>query len=383
MGGRFEVVVIGGGPAGSVAARCIAETGRSVILLEKHLFPRERLCGEFLSGEAVEAIRGLGLENAFQALGANPLTTFTLLPGKAGPVRSPLGFTGYGIRRGALDAMLLDAAAAQGVMILQPAEAIAVERDRDGFLVRYKTGRQHRSLRGAWVVGAYGKNSPLDRLLSRPFAGVRTGFTGIKFHLPAELLEDLPHHEIVIALGPDMYCGISHVDHGTATLCCLEHRAAGDAPARARVDGLVRRNPELARMVTSRALRFLRQAPIYGTGNIFFGERAAVEEGVLMIGDAAGVIAPLAGDGIGMALEQARLLGKLFAEWQPAKGGGRPLAERYRRESSRLFARRRRVALLCQQLALTGMLRPAVTPLLSFAPGLLRAAIRATRGRIS
>ncbi len=382
MAGRCEVVVIGGGPAGSVAALCIAQTGRSVILLEKRPFPRETLCGEFLSGEAVASIRGLGLDNAFRALRANPLTTFRLLPGTAGPVRSPLGFTGYGIRRGAFDAMLLDAAAAHGVEILQPAEAIAVERDRGGFLVRYTMGRQRHVIRGAWVVGAYGKNSPLDRLLLRPCAGARTGFTGIKFHLPAELLEHLPHQEITIALGRDMYCGISHVDHGTATLCCLERRA-GDAPARARVSELARRNPEFARMVTPAALRFLRQAPIYGSGNIFFGARAPVAEGVLMIGDAAGVIAPLAGDGIGIALEQARLLGRLFAEWQPGTGGGRPMAERYQRESSRLFERRRRVALLCQRLALTEMLRPAVTPLLSAAPGLLRAAIRATRGRIS
>ncbi len=382
MADRFDAVVIGGGPAGSVAARCIAQTGRSVILLEKLPFPREKLCGEFLSAEVVAALRGLGLEKSFLALRANPLTGLTLLPGKGGPVRSPLGFTGYGIRRAAFDAMLLDAATADGVNVLQPAEAIGIERDGDGFLLQYSAGRQHHSLRAAWVVGAYGKDSPLDRVLLRPFTGVRTGFTGIKFHLPVELLDDLRPREIVIALGPNMYCGVSLVDHETATVCCLERRAAGAKPARAQVRELALGNPDFGRLVTPEALQYLLQAPIYGAGNIFFGRRAAVEEGILMVGDAAGVIAPLAGDGIGMALEQARLLGGLFAEWRPGKEERKVLAERYRQGSANLLVRRRRVALLCQRLALTGMLRPCVTPLFSFAPGLLRATIRATRGRV-
>lgn len=380
MADGYDVVVIGGGPAGAVAGRCIAQTGRSVALLEKHPFPRETLCGEFLSEEVVTTIRDLGLETAFFALRPNPLTTFTLLPGRGGPVRAPLGFTAYGVRRGKFDAMLLDAASASGVKILQPAEVTGVERNRDGFLVRFRTEGKSRTLQSTRVVGAYGRNSPLDRSLRRPFAGVRTGYTGVKFHIPAELLENIQRQEIMIALGPEMYCGISHVGDGTATVCYLERRSRGASPSRERVWELAHANSDVARVITPVVRTYLLQTPIYGAGNIFFGARDVVENGVLMVGDSAGVIAPLAGDGIGIALEQARLLGKIFADVHTGREGRTSLEGRYMRESQRLLTARRRVALLCQHLALTKVFRPIVSPLFASTPGLLRAAIYATRG---
>ncbi len=381
MAGRFDVVVIGGGPAGSVAGRCIAEAGYSVVLVEKHVFPRETICGEFLSGEVVASIRELGLEAAFQALRPNRLTTFTLLPGKGGPVRAPLGFSAYGIRRGKFDAMLLGAAAAGGVEILQPAEVTGVERSGDGFLVRFMEEKRAGTILSSWVVGAYGRSSPLDRFLRRPFAGIRTGYTGVKFHVPAGLLENIGQTEIMIALGPGVYCGVSHVDEGTATVCYLTRRTGEGAPSRGVLRNLARWNRDFGLVVTSEALTFLLQTQVYGTGNIFFGTRDVVEDGVLMVGDSAGVIAPLAGDGIGSALQQARLLGDLFAERLPGRRGRNSLAERYRRESSRLLAARRTVARVCQNLAMTRMVRPTVAPLFKSVPGLLQATIKATRGR--
>ncbi len=379
MADRFDVVVIGGGPAGSVAGRCIAAAGFSVGLLEGRRFPREAVCGEFLSPEVLETIHGLGLEGAFRALCPNPLRTFTLA-GNGAEIRVPLGFTAYGVRRGKFDALLLAAAVAGGVNVLQPAEATGIERNREGYTIRYREGRRDRELQCAWVVGAYGRSSPLDRALGRSFVGARTGFTGVKFHVPAEAVENLRPEEIMIALGEGIYCGVSHVGDGAATICYLERRTNGIPSSRERIWELARRNYNFARVVTPATRKILQKARVYGTGNIFFGTRRVVEDGVLMVGDAAGLIAPLAGDGIGIAMEQARLLGDLFAGMQGGKGERNALAERYKRESSKLLASRRRVALLCQQAALSKMLRPMIGPLVTLVPGLLRAAIRSTRG---
>src|SRR5512140_1867929 len=140
MDSEFDVVVIGGGPAGSVAARSIAAAGYSVALLEKQSFPRETLCGEFLSLEVTDIIRRLGLETAFHALQPNPLTTVTLYAGKSRSVSARLGFTAYGMKRGKFDAMLLSAAKTQGVVVHQPADVAAIDRTEDGFAVRYSTG---------------------------------------------------------------------------------------------------------------------------------------------------------------------------------------------------------------------------------------------------
>ena len=122
--------------------------------------------------------------------------------------------------------------------------------------------------------------------------------------------------------------------------------------------------------------------PVYGTGNLFFGHRGPVASGVLMVGDSAGLIAPLAGDGIGIAVQQGRLIGRLFAEIHPAPEERESFCKRYRRDSTALFARRRRFALICQHIALSAAIPPGIVPLLAWTPGLLKTAIRFTRGDV-
>ena len=382
MTDRFDVVVVGGGPAGSVAARSLAAAGYSVALLEKQRFPRETLCGEFLSAEVAQTISDMGLESEFQALRPNPLKTFTLLPDRSRPISSSLGFTAYGVKRGAFDAMLLEAAGRAGVTIIQPAEVTGVERDQQEFVVACKYHREERTYRSRWVIGAYGKSSPLDKRLGRSFAGTRTGYTGFKYHIPAGMIENLGNDEIAIALGPRIYCGISRVGGETVTLCALERREKGDVSSRERLGALARANPSFARLVTPAVLNILANLSPYGTGNLFFGTRVPVVNGVLMAGDSAGLIAPLAGDGIGIAMQQGRLIGRLFAEVHPRPDERESFYETYRRESAMLFAHRKRIALLCQRIALSEAMRLAVTPVLALAPGLLKAAVRETRGRV-
>ena len=380
MSEHFDVTVVGGGPAGSVAARSLAAAGYSVALLEKQRFPRETLCGEFLSAEVAQTISDMGLEREFQALRPNPLKALTLLPDRSRPIGSSLGFTAYGVKRGAFDAMLLEAAGRAGVTIFQPAEVTGIQGDQKEFVVAYKDRGEERACRSPWVIGAYGKSSPLDKRLGRSFAGTRTGYTGFKYHIPAGMIEGLGNDEIAIALGPRMYCGISHVGGETVTLCALARREKGDVPSRERFGALARANPSFAKLVTPAVLSALADLAPYGTGNLFFGPRDPVVNGVLMAGDSAGLIAPLAGDGIGIAMQQGQLIGRLFAELNPRPEERESFYETYRRESAALFAHRKRIALLCQRIALSEAMRLAATPVLALAPGLLRAAVRETRG---
>ena len=371
MDDRFDVVVIGGGPAGSVAALSIAREGFSVALLEKQAFPRETLCGDLLSGDAADSIGRLGIDSYFRSLSPSPLTIFTLLTGGNRRVSTPLGATAFGVKRGEFDSMCLDAARVEGVTVIQPAEVLGIEGNRDGFVVRYRIDRQTALVRTPWVIGAYGRSSPLDRHLSRRNAGARTGFTGVKFHVPSGMLRDLRKEEVAVALGPGMYGSVHHVGDETATVCFFERRTKGDPPSVERLWDLAHMNPGFARILTPRVLTFFLKTPIYGTGNLFFGRRETVEGGVLMVGDSAGVMAPLSGDGVGAALRQGILLGKLFADERANRRGREALVQTYHRESERLFRGRNRRALLRQRLALSKTLRPLVSPLLALAPGLL------------
>jgi flavin-dependent dehydrogenase len=282
--------------------------------MERRPFPRETLCGEFLSHEVIDIIRDFGLVRGFLDLSPTPITRFSLCPDR-GPVFSEsLGFTAYGLKRGTFDQFLLNAAIGQGVHVLQPAEAERVVRRGNGFEVGCRLNDATQTIQSRWCIGAYGKASSLDRQLIRPFAQTRTRLNGIKFHVPSAALAGMNADEIRIFTGPNMYCGVNPVEGGSTTICFLERRKGNDVAPRARLRELAAANKHFASIFSGQAISAIDEAPIYGAGNIYFGRRNVIENGVFMVGDAARVISPLAGDGIGMALQSSQLIGELFRE---------------------------------------------------------------------
>jgi 2-polyprenyl-6-methoxyphenol hydroxylase-like FAD-dependent oxidoreductase len=287
------------------------------------------------------------------------------------------------MKRGRFDLMLLEAAIAHGVTLLQPAEVEAIMPERGSWTVHCRTATQLLELHTRWTVGAYGRSSRLDRVLGREFAGKHTGLNGIKCHLPATSLSLFTPDEIFLCAGQGLYCGINHVGMDEATLCFLEQRTTGDDPPHARIRHLTEINPGFARIVTADALHVLDNARILGSGNIFFGHRRVVEQGVFMVGDAAGVVAPLAGDGIGMALQGAVLLGRILTDERTARSTPGAAGQRYQREWDRLFRTRMRVALWLQRMLLSANGQRTASTLLRSFPSLLDVAVRWTRDEIS
>jgi flavin-dependent dehydrogenase len=205
---------------------------------------------------------------------------------------------------------------------------------------------------------------------------------GVKFHIPSDTLDGVNADEIRIFTGPNMYCGINQVNGGVATVCFLERRRGDDVSPRARVKNLASVNKHFAGIMTAQAMAAIDRAPIYGSGNIFFGTREVVENGVLMVGDAARVISPLAGDGIGMALQSSQLLGSLFLERIEKKPDPLWLESEYRTRWKRTFTSRVRAAAVLQHVMLSSPLRYISSSLLALSPSLLRAAIATTRSTL-
>jgi menaquinone-9 beta-reductase len=376
----FDAAIIGGGPAGSAAALFLRRSGYTVCLIEKKLFPRETLCGEFISKEVTDGLTGLGLFGAFVKLAPNPITILQLHDARGRSVEADLGFTGYGITRGTFDHFLLSEAQQKGACIIQPAEVSEITRSGERFTVRCLCGSGEREIIASRVIAAYGRQNILDKRLHRNFTGSRSHLNGVKFHLDRSECPGVDARAIHLFTGAQMYCGVNAVNESKVTVCYLEKREAGDENPRRRLQRFAAENASFRNSFTDRFARACDEVPLYGTGNIYFGRKDVVCDGIFMAGDAACVIAPLAGDGMGMAFQNARLLAEVFDAQRARSLDAHSTEALYRRRHRTLFDRRLRIARSIQSILLSPALRTAGVSAVHAVPGLLPAFVSLTRG---
>jgi flavin-dependent dehydrogenase len=310
-GPAWDALVVGAGPAGSAAASVLASRGARVLLVEKDRFPREKVCGEFLAAEALPSLERLGARDALEALGPERIGegSLHLASGAAVPFRLPE--PAIGISRRALDALLAGRAVAAGAQARFETRVRGIEGDPEsGFRVRFAGDGD--DSRARIVIGAWGRWDALDRDLDRRFLrrarffGWNRGFEG-----GAPLLTG----RVRLYLYPGGYCGLSRVEGGEVNLAGVVsetvHRRLGGG-----WDSVLRHarqsNPAL-----DRDLATLSPGPreFLGTVPVIFTAKPPVENGMLMVGDAAGVLDPFSGQGQAAALASGVLAGDTAAEF--------------------------------------------------------------------
>ena len=132
---HYDVAIIGGGPAGSIAAIYLSRFGLEVCLIEKKKFPRDVLCGEFLSQEVTALLKDLKLFDEFLELSPVLISRFKSVNESGTEIRSNLSFPAYAVKRSYFDNFLLNEAINSGVKVYQPAEADFIGREDNKFLV--------------------------------------------------------------------------------------------------------------------------------------------------------------------------------------------------------------------------------------------------------
>lgn len=376
----YDIAIIGGGPAGSTLALYLARIGFQVCLVEKRIFPRETLCGEFLSREVIRILEDLQLTNEFLSHKPNPITSFRFCPEDSQTISTNLKFTAYGLKRGAFDAMLLNQARCAGATVYQPMTASEIKRIENGYSV-FLTGAEGNVCVGCkFVVCAYGKSNALDKTLGRHTANSKTGMVGVKYHIPQKYFRTLPDHEIRIYSGHNMYCGVSNVNDATVTLCFLKERSASDSHPREQVASLRETNRHFYELISADIIEMLPSFPIYGTSDVYFGTKKLVFNGMFMIGDAAQVIAPLAGDGIGIAMENAHMLASLLDEHRKNNWSAQNLENMYTERWRSSFHKRLITARRIQKVLFSEQGKKISGVVLSMFPSLLHYFIEHTRG---
>ena len=366
----YDVIVAGGGPAGTSAAVHLATRGARVLLLERERFPRAKLCGEFISPECLGHFARLGvLEEMKEAGGARVgETKFFARSGRR--VGVPSAWFGketgggeaasgaLGLSRAEMDQRLMLRASAVGVEVLEEAQVAGLLFEDAGRVrgVRVEWQGEALELRAHVTIDATGRARALARRVETAKGNAGQKATAARGASPKRMplvafkahLENVGGEESVceIYFYRGGYGGLSRVENGLSNLCFIV--AARDVRAhRSDAERVMR---EIV-MSNSRAAETLRGARVssewLAVALESFGRRELVPaDGLLMVGDAASFIDPFTGSGMLMALESGELAGACVTRSLPdLRAGGMfaSLAEDYRARYRERFERRLRV----------------------------------------
>lgn len=297
----FDAAIIGGGLAGTMAASVLARAGQRVLLLEAGTYPRARVCGEFLSPEARPLLRNISFTAQLDALRPVQIDTVGITSRYGSPWRAPLPAPGMGVSRYALDAALADHAAGCGAELHTQTRVTGLTGDlTHGFNLTAQTPTGARTFNSRVVIGAYGKHGGLDRVFARPAVASGSAYVGLKQHLRGPQMG--AHLELFVF--PGGYVGVSMVEDGTANISLIVRqtvfqRVSAAGGIEAFIAWMRAQNPALDTVMRGAETVYPAWLSI---AQVTVQPKRALEGDVLLAGDAAGMIAPLAGDGMAMAL---------------------------------------------------------------------------------
>ena len=310
-----DIQVIGGGLAGLVSSILLSRYGRSVVLFEKRQYPFHRVCGEYISNETLPFLREHGLfPDKFKPETISRLQ-LTSVNGRSAEINLQLG--GFGISRYTFDNFLYEIALDNGVNIIhENVEEIDLNKARV-------------------TICAHGKRSRLDHTLNRNFIHKRSPYVGVKHHVRI----DHPHRLIALHNFKNGYCGISNVEDGKTNICYLTHRSnlKKNGNIEKMQENVLFKNPFLKNIFNRAEFLFDKPEVI---NEISFATKEPLKDHMLMIGDAAGMITPLCGNGMAMAIHSAKIVSEWAHRFLSGEVTRSAMETGYAKEWSNTFARR-------------------------------------------
>jgi len=358
----FDVAIIGGGLAGCNAAITLSQRSRRVLLLEAKPYPHSKVCGEFLSPECISLFAESDFLPALQQL--NPVTIKTVRitapDGSAWKTEFPV--PALGISRFALDAAFARYTVQNGVEVREGVRVTEIGGNlRDCFSLTAQTPQGTQTFQAAAIIAAHGKRSALDRHLNRAFLNRPQPYVALKRHFKGL---PLPNH-IDLHVFRGGYCGMSEVEDGVTNVCLLVRQdvfQTASKESHPSIEGFIHwmcsQNPHLRDW-------FAQAVPVYpewlSIAQVPFVNKTSLEGDVLLAGDAAGMIAPLAGDGMAMALHSGKLAAHFIDRYLAQELSASELKKTYGRAWNANYSARLRLGRMLQSV----MLRPAL-----LAPGL-------------
>jgi len=367
----FNVIIVGGGLAGLASATHLSKKGLSVLLIEKHEYPKHKVCGEYISNEVLPYLNALDF-NPFD-YGAKNIVDFTLSTPGSRSITTKLTTGGFSISRYCIDWELSKKAKQYGAEILH-VNVTDIQFKNNQFKVFTNQNKQYTS---ELVIGSFGKRSNLDVQMSRDFIQKPSPFLGVKAHYKG----DFPEDAVGLHNFEGGYCGVSKVENDHINVCYIadfksfkEYKNIDDFQQK-----VLSQNKYLKKVFDTYELAFEKPLSI---SQVSFSEKQPVENHILMCGDSSGMIHPLAGNGMSMAIRAAQMASQKILKFKSGKIKSRADLEiQYTEVWNKEFSSRLKSGHIIARLFRLGFFSELLMILLKTFPFILPNIIKQTHGK--
>ncbi|MGA8172536.1 MAG: NAD(P)/FAD-dependent oxidoreductase [Methylocystis sp.] len=381
----YDALIIGAGPAGATTALLLARAGWRVALIEKAVFPRRKVCGEFISATTLPLLEQIGLDEAFMSLAGPEIRRVGIFAGETtptpeAPLPAPAGYRrswGRALGRDRLDPLLLEAAGEAGARIWQPYSATALCPIDGGHAcaITSESSKVSTVLTGRIAIVAQGSWTRGILPWARPQPHKDSDLIAFKAHF---INSDLPADLMPLLVFPGGYGGMATSDSGRVSLSCCIRRDAlencrGRWPGRAAGDAVFQHIQLSSIGVRQSLKRAYLDGAWLSTGPIRPGIRTGYANGVFLVGNIAGESHPLIAEGISMAMQGAHLLARHLIAQQDnlAPEAQQKLGAKYTAEWKACFAPRIYAAELFARLTVPASVAAITMPMVAGFPGIL------------
>lgn len=365
-----DVVIIGGGLAGLTAGIHLSKAKLSVIIIEKSSYPRHKVCGEYISNEILPYLDWLDID--ISELHPVRIDSFQLTTLSGNSINANLPLGSFGVSRHNLDHFLYKKALLSGCKVLNGQVTDVMFSDEVFTVTTPDT-----VLSTKIVLGAYGKRSNVDLVLDRYFIKHKSPWLAVKAHYKG----NFPDNMVALHNFSGGYCGVSKVENDIINICYLADYATFKKYKNIEEyqKQVLYKNRHLKNVFENSSKVFDKPLTI---SQICFGEKTIIENHMLMIGDTAGLIHPLCGNGMAMAIHSAKIAGELVVDFYKGKITTRKdLEEKYSREWNMNFKKRMNIGRLLARALKSRVVSKVIFSFLFLFPQVLNKIIKNTHGK--
>jgi len=367
---KYQVIIVGGGLAGLTAAIHLSKENIKVLLIEKNKYPQHKVCGEYISNEVLPYLKKLGFDPFDH--GAKKITNLTISTATNRTISAELPLGGFGISRYCIDEALATKAKSYGAEIIHDT-VTDIQYSNDEFVIKTNTNNYKSTL----TIGAFGKRSNLDKKLSRAFINQSSPYLAVKAHYQGEF----PADQVSLHNFRGGYCGLSKVENGLINVCYITDYKSFKKYKNIEEfqNKVISQNKFLNDAFRNFKITFDNPMTI---SQVSFASKKPIENHMLMCGDSAGMIHPLAGNGMSMAIRSGQMASQLILDYYNKKVENRhDLESAYQKAWKKEFQSRLNAGHIIARLFKINILSDIAIILLKLVPSLLPLIIKKTHGK--